>query len=63
MAKKRANGEGSIRRTHGVFHQAIGAAMREGLVARNPTEVPCIRSRQTGQRYRLCVFAKPDPPA
>ncbi len=28
----------TVRRIHSVFHQAMGAAMREGLIARNPTE-------------------------
>ncbi len=28
----------TVRRVHGVFHQAMDAAMREGLIARNPTE-------------------------
>jgi len=28
----------TVRKIHGVFHQAMGTAMREGLIARNPTE-------------------------
>lgn len=44
---------GSIRRIHGVFHQAMDAAVRENLIARNPTEGITLPKKKTATKQIL----------
>lgn len=43
----------SIRRIHGVFHQAMDAAVRENLIARNPTEGITLPKKKTAPKQIL----------
>ena len=43
----------TIRRIHGVFHQAMEAAVRENLIARNPTEGITLPKKKTAPKQIL----------
>lgn len=43
----------TIRRIHGVFHQAMDAAVRENLIARNPTEGITLPKKKTAPKQIL----------
>ena len=43
----------TIRRIHGVFHQAMDAAVRENLIARNPTEGITLPKKKTASKQIL----------
>ena len=43
----------TIRRIHGVFHQAMDAAVRENLIARNPTEGITLPKKKTAPKQVL----------
>ena len=44
---------GTIRRIHGVLHQAMDAAVRENLIARNPTEGITLPKKKTAPKQIL----------
>ena len=45
--------DATIRRIHGVFHQAMDAAVRENLIARNPTEGITLPKKKTAPKQIL----------